>query len=278
MRPVCHKRLEKPLANLPHDDERGDEALQFCQTFIDHYTDLEAFVARLQRFTATPGADDRVNLDRELHALLWQWFQSKLVYVDDPHTSGDDIVLLIARTTPPRYVNRIMGMQNIKGTGLGFVYAWQAWEQCWRAGAQLGAEREEIFNEGLRSLVGFQEFGVLSANYLRGVLAAARHHRFAQREATQAQLATIEHNCESAAQRIDAPSKTVHSAGSRLTRAIDWLEQFLDAGDAVRRRRLADAVYRDLVDERISEDRAILEIKQINARQKGGWLRKRLEL
>jgi len=27
-------------------------------------------------------------------------------------------------------LNRIMGLQNIKGTGLDFVYRWQAWETC----------------------------------------------------------------------------------------------------------------------------------------------------
>ena len=57
---------------------------------------------------------------------------------------------------------------------------------------------------------------------------------------------------------------------------IGGLEALFDAGDAVRRRRVADQVYRDLVAQQISEDRAILEIKNINARQKGGWLRRML--
>jgi hypothetical protein len=209
--------------------------------------------------------------------LLWRWFESRVVYVDDPHTPGDQIVLEIARLTPPGYTNRIMGMQNIKGTGLGFVYAWQAWEQCHRAGRRLASDREETFTAGLNDLVGMPEFGVLSASFLRDVLEKARHHPLAQRESAQAQLAAIERACQVAAEVVSAPV-AVRDGSGWLTRFVDWLEKFLDAGDAVRRRRLADAVYRDLVDERISEERAIVEIKRVNARQKGGWLRKQLDL
>ena len=49
-------------------------------------------------------------------------------------------------------------------------------------------------------------------------------------------------------------------------------EKILDAGDAVRRRRRANAVYRDLVAGRIASARAAYELKQLTQRQKGGWL------
>ena len=50
------------------------------------------------------------------------------------------------------------------------------------------------------------------------------------------------------------------------------MEAFLDAGDAVRRRKKAERIYRDMIDERISHERAAREIKKLNSRQKGGWL------
>lgn len=55
---------------------------------------------------------------------------------------------------------------------------------------------------------------------------------------------------------------------------IDRLEALLDAGDAVRRRKKADRIYRELAAERISSDRAVVELKALTSRQKGGWLRK----
>ena len=41
---------------------------------------------------------------------------------------GCEIIELIGQLTPPGFLNRIMGIQNIKGTGLDFVYRWQAWQ------------------------------------------------------------------------------------------------------------------------------------------------------
>lgn len=55
---------------------------------------------------------------------------------------------------------------------------------------------------------------------------------------------------------------------------LGLLEAFLDAGDAVKRRKTADIIYKDLVNERISIGRAILELQALNKRQKGGWLTK----
>jgi len=54
------------------------------------------------------------------------------------------------------------------------------------------------------------------------------------------------------------------------------VESFLDAGDAVKRRKRADRIYRDLVAERISQARAAAELQALNKRQKGGWLLARI--
>ena len=53
------------------------------------------------------------------------------------------------------------------------------------------------------------------------------------------------------------------------------LEEFLDAGDAVRRRNQADRIYEDLIAERISRERAVTELQALTQRQKGGWLLKK---
>ena len=53
---------------------------------------------------------------------------------------------------------------------------------------------------------------------------------------------------------------------------LRFLEGFLDASDAIRRRKKADQIYRDMEAERISPARAAQEIQILNKRQKGGWL------
>ncbi|MEA2094089.1 MAG: hypothetical protein U9P11_05950, partial [Pseudomonadota bacterium] len=54
------------------------------------------------------------------------------------------------------------------------------------------------------------------------------------------------------------------------------VEAFLDAGDAIKRRKKANQIYRDLAAERISHERAALELQALTKRQKGGWLQHRL--
>ena len=54
---------------------------------------------------------------------------------------------------------------------------------------------------------------------------------------------------------------------------LQTIEQFLDVQDALRRRQLADQIYRDLQSERIGRQQAVEEIRKLNKRQKGGWLK-----
>ena len=60
---------------------------------------------------------------------------------------------------------------------------------------------------------------------------------------------------------------------SRLgARAISMIEAFIDAGDAVRRRKASDRIYKAMIAEQISNQRAASELKKLTTRQKGGWL------
>jgi trehalose-6-phosphatase len=55
--------------------------------------------------------------------------------------------------------------------------------------------------------------------------------------------------------------------------SYQWAEEFLDVNDSIRRREKADLIYRDYVDCRISRQRAVVELRILNKRQKGGWLK-----
>ena len=51
-------------------------------------------------------------------------FESHLVALHDAELRGDELIDVIARHAPPGALVSIMGLQNIKGTGLDFVYRW----------------------------------------------------------------------------------------------------------------------------------------------------------
>jgi poly-gamma-glutamate synthase PgsB/CapB len=265
--------------HIPHAAEIVDVARDGLRAH-DEYA---AFARRLAAVPTSPGATRDAALgtaldaalDAEFRALLWRWFERKLVTVDDYHASGNRIIQLIAAHTPPGFHNRIMGIQNIKGTGLDFVYRWQAWAQCHAACADLHARDAATFRLGLAGLAAFQEYGLLCEQHVHDTLAVARRSPHGQLAVAQAQLAQI---CAA----LERTMIEVHSqlAASReqglLERAVLMVEGFVDAGDAVRRRRVANRIYDDLVAQRISHARAAIELQRLTQQQKGGWLYERL--
>jgi hypothetical protein len=245
----------------------AEAILRHHQQNLDVLRAYEVFRAKVEK--ARPC--DRAALDAELRNLLFSWFQNKLVVVHDYHTSGDQLIDLIAEETPPGYLNRVMGIQNIKGTGLDFVYRWQAWDTCWRACEQLRSKDPVTAERGLRALASFHEYGILCQEHVQEVLAGVKHSPVAQNEGFQSELALILSNFEQATKELQEKLKTVQKKAGHFERVLSAIESFFDAGDAVRRRRIANQIYRDLVDQRISHERAALELQGLNKRQKGGW-------
>ncbi|HHJ17778.1 MAG TPA: hypothetical protein ENJ80_13890 [Gammaproteobacteria bacterium] len=223
----------------------------------------------------TADAASRASLDSAAAALLWEWLQARLVIIDDVHASGNSIIERICEETPPGFNNRILGCQNIKGPGLDFVYRWQAWEICHEACRQLAVNDETTAERGLGMLASFQEFGPIGEETVRHTIASVGHSEIAQSERFQSQLQLIETSMQ---QQLESAREhaTGHNASGWTHKLIHAIESFMDAGDAVKRRKRANLIYRDLANERISHARAVVELKKLNKRQKGGWLLNRL--
>ncbi|MBP8820495.1 MAG: hypothetical protein KBH08_00145 [Brachymonas sp.] len=238
---------------------------KLCQTEYDD------FCARLR----SAGTVRDANLDLAFRQLLWQWFERKLVVVADYYASGNQICQLIAERTPPGFLNRIMGIQNIKGTGLDFIYRWQAWASCHAACADLRASDSASYKRGLTTLTGFQEFGVLSEVHVLETLAIARQSIHGQLAIAQSQLNQCAANLTEAMRAVHDQLKATRAQGW-LERLVSSVEGFVDAGDAVRRRRVANQIYVDLISQRISHARAAIELLSLTQQQKGGWLFDRL--
>ncbi|HFD12079.1 MAG TPA: hypothetical protein ENJ32_06395 [Crenotrichaceae bacterium] len=258
------ERLAQKLEEyeVPH----RKEILQFLkigQALLDRYQDLSAKLH--QQGTVSD------NVQQTFKDLLWQWFEQKLVVVEDYHATGNQVIEKICDSTPPGFYNRIMGMQNIKGTGLDFVYRWQAWETCYKACLQLQSNSVSESSKGLTALALFQDFGYLAVETVTETVEKLLISPLAQNEHYQSELEQIQSNVEQSLMLLrndHSRQGSTHSWSSKLSQSI---EAFLDAGDAVKRRKRSDQVYQDLVNERISHDRAVLELQTLNKRQKGGW-------
>lgn len=250
-----------------------DEILEHHDANLTAFREFSAFREKIQAAASTRSEA----LDAEFRDLLWKWFHRKIVVVEDYYISGEQLNHLIARKTPPGYLNRVMGIQNIKGTGLDFVYRWQAWDACHKACDLLESDDPQAAAQGLKALSSFHEYGILSKSHVAKVLEKAKGFRVLQDAGSQAELAMIAAHYHESMTALDEKLRSAKAESSRMEKAIALVEAFFDAGDAVRRRKLANRIYKDLVALRISTERAAHELQQLNKRQKGGWLLKRFE-
>ena len=218
------------------------------------------------------GTVPETGLDQSFREQMWQWFTGRIIVVEDYHATGDAVIASICDATPPGFHNRIMGLQNIKGTGLDFVYRWFAWDTCNRACDDLLSRDPALQRRGFTALGGFQEFGLLSEEKVTTTLATLNASSLGQQERPRAELSAIAVNLQTQMENVRSAFGVTRSIGLK-EKILDAIESFLDAGDAVRRRRQANRIYKDLISRRISEARAVLELQALTRRQKGGWLR-----
>ncbi len=259
------ERLRTMLDEL--DATAASTLVQHYEPMLQQYHAYMAFAQRIQHL----GVEAHEQLDGEYRRLLEEWFRRKLIVIEDAHATGEQIIHHIVEATPPGFMHRLMGMQNIKGTGLDFVYRWQDWERCYQACEKLKDDDPYVVGSGLNELTSFQNYGQLSEQWVRQSIEAVRHSKLGSRQRFQAELNVILTALDSAMKEVRVQLQHEHHRGL-LERFIDGIEAFIDAGDAVSRRKTANRIYRDLVAERISHERAANELRKLTQRQKGGWL------
>jgi len=270
--------IDSLLSNIERPEELEklleEHEVSNAKDLSDHLSQDHVLMTSYQLFDAKLIQNIEISpqLQQEFEQLLWQWFESKIVIEDDYYAAGNQVIKRIVSATPPGFYNRVMGMQNIKGTGLDFVYSWQAWETCFKACQQLLSSSPSESLIGLRALSAFQDYGHLSAEMVQETIALAKDSSMAQTEHYQAELGLITSNLERALDSLNNVQDQGVQVDSWADKANNALEDFFDAGDAVKRRKKADLIYQDLIVERISYERAAIELKAINKRQKGGWL------
>ncbi len=259
----------KELYDSLLDTGHADNAKAIFERLEQDLKNYEAYQALAERLK---NASQSAELDNAFRQLLWQWFEQKLIVIHDPYTPGNQIIKRISAITPPGFLNRIMGMQNIKGTGLDFVYRWQAWETCHKAATKIKSQNLRTAEEGLNALATFKEYGPLSEEYVRQVITEVKDTPNGQLAQFQTNFTLILSNLQLAMAEINVKGEDESETGGFWRKLIMLIEAFLDAGDAVKRRKKADQIYKDMVTERISHQTAALEVQKLNKRQKGGWL------
>jgi poly-gamma-glutamate synthase PgsB/CapB len=223
---------------------------------------------RLARLVAEPGdSPDLDGFHAAFRAAYRALFLDSLVIVEDAAETGDAIIDRCARAVPPGTLVTVMGIQNIKGTGLDFVYRWQALDIVTGHLARLADPDARA--GAVRALESFEDYGLIDAGAAAAALAAVpradwKGDDLVYLDRVQAKVAKVH------ADRLDALGRA--NAKDAKTWLLDRVESWLDPLDSLRRYRHAERVMKDLVAHRISHNRAAVEMRRLYERQKGGWL------
>ncbi len=265
---ACARQIELAALEAP----LKQAVLKQWQQDLSEWRALSALISKIEQTERNQLAA----LNEPTRLQLGQWFKSRFVVVSDFYTSGNQLIKMIAEHTPPGLTNRVMGLQNIKGTGLDFVYRWQAWDRTFKLCEQLNSDDEVAAKNAASQLANIQDFGFLDEQVTRASVAQVKHQSFAQNEQFQAELTLIIDALDKQLKQLGAADTTAKKSNPFKERLIDFAESVLDPGQAITRRKKANQIYRDLAAQRISHARAALELQNLNKSQKGGWLRKAL--
>jgi poly-gamma-glutamate synthase PgsB/CapB len=223
----------------------------------------DALMEALARSLARRGA--RTAPPKDARALYQGVARASLVLVEDDHASGDRIIATAVRAAPPGSDTWIMGVQNIKGTGLDFAYQWVWWRELHGALKALGSPDPARRTLALDRVETIPFASVLACEATLVALAPlADDARLGRR------VALLVREVQLRRDGLLAARKT----GTRTRRSpfVTLLERLMDPFDAMARRARAARVFDDLATQRISHRRAQSELRMLTERQKGGWL------
>ena len=214
---------------------------------------------------------DPARLDRMFRDAYRALFEDQVVALHDSTLTGDQIIDLIATSAPPGARIDVMGLQNIKGTGLDFVYRWVSLEAVDRAVTKARSGSPEEVEAGLRALLVHDDYGLYDSTYalrsMAEIRASATPGLAARIDAVIARTTPIV-----ARRQAALSAKRSRSAGDVLRGFIGKTFDYLDS---MRRQSMAREVLDDLVAGRVSHAGAAVEMRAVVARAKGAWAAKR---
>jgi hypothetical protein len=228
-------------------------------------------VARAVLESASLVDRDPGEMDRIFATAYKALFEEQLVPLHDSALTGDQVVDRVVKCCPPGSVVDVMGVQNIKGTGLDFVYRWVSLDTVERALVKVKAGGEERA-QGLRELLLHDDYGLIDASYALGVI-------------TELQKDEPGHNASAFGPLLQRLGGLVHRKQTALSAksAASWgdvlrgiVGKTFDYVDSMRRQSRSKEVLEALIAGRVSHAAAAVEMRAVVARTKGGWAKRKV--
>jgi poly-gamma-glutamate synthase PgsB/CapB len=260
--PAVEPTLRAELAGFAEAlGEHGPAALDFLVREANRHAAVLRWRDTVRGASASPSG--RRDCTAAFRALYAELFRGCLVTLEDPALSGDEVLDAIARACPPGFRVRLMGVQNIKGTGLDFAYRWIAHERTTRLAAALAEQRGEEALATARALAQFEDAGLLDGPpALAALQAAAARETGAAAAELEAAVATL---AARQRQREERLGQRRRRAGA-LRRGLDEL---VEVYAGVSRRHRADRLLEELARGHLGHERAARELRDLMKSHKG---------
>ncbi len=266
-------RIRGQLIDASLEEDIADAIVEFFEKYIRTYHSVSNFKAYIQEKVNAlmPSGEALHEINEKAREFAKKIFNDKLEIIMDSAATGDQIIDTIARCSPPGHTIRIMGAQNIKGTGLDFAYRWISLDRIMQRIPLLEAKDDKTRIESIQWFAYYKEYGIIDCKPAIEALSQASKLSINQSAGIQQQISSAIRYVESEYEKKLEQLSDVGGHGF-LSHVCSVLEQVVDTRDSRRRRKLADSVLKDLVHERISHEQAAIVLRDLTKRQKGGWL------
>ncbi len=215
-------------------------------------------------------AGQQAEAEKSMRAWFRQVFLRRVQLVMNYYATGDQVIDLFTRRVPPGHHARVLGCQNIKGTGLDFAYRWVSVGQVDAALTRLETD-PTTRGESIGWLASHADWGLLDALDAVRRLTVLRESGSPEWVPDRAQIEMLLQNAQ---QILDRKLSRLAKAPKQswVQKLLGRIEPFVDHLDAIRRQRRATRIMRELFALRVSQGRAALLLREVTDRGQGGWL------
>jgi antitoxin component HigA of HigAB toxin-antitoxin module len=259
-------------AALPPTQAAAAEAVRHIRRLLDDYG---LTCRRRSAILQALAGGDAEGANRLLRDTLRELYLARITINPDYHATGDQVVHQVALLVPPGHHARVLGCQNIKGTGLDFAYRWVSLGKVDEALQRLHTE-PAARGATLSWLAAHSDYGLVDCRWalhaVQELLQQGAEEWTPQREQLQALATQLSALAEQKQKLLGGAPKR-----GLLRHLLAAMEPWVDHLDSIRRQRRAIRIMQDLFNQRVGQGRAAQLLREVTARGKGGWLAKDVE-
>ncbi|MCE9584508.1 MAG: hypothetical protein K8T20_18625 [Planctomycetes bacterium] len=254
----------------------SDEELRFLRDaatgFVSVATHKAALLAAIQSGAMAGWLESHRKWYRD-------WFNSSVYTVLDYYIKGADLVRLVGSLCPPNTRVHILGVQNIKGTGLDFAERWVRQGDIDRAMDRICTRDVSPQEKGMQFIKECGKLEDFEKDLIRRrcerFLEENPSLEFGARRVVNELLSQVRTPVEGEEVSKLDPAKLAQPEGRLKTlarRLAGPTELVLDSFASIFRAHKARVVMKDLSNGRVGGKRAVAILKEMTNKQKGGWL------